>query len=202
MTTSLSDPADILNDALRRIGYKLRVGSLYDGSDAANLALDIYGQTRDTMMRDGDWMFAQREVSGTLLKAAPNYFDTPWNPATAPPIGWKFSYQYPADALRIRSIRPQPTFPVLMAPTPTLFNVVNDNGYTTPQRVIVANVPSAVIVYTGRVTDPTTWSVDFTEALCAGLSRRLAPSLANLQVEQVEAQDEAISSKMAALEQG
>lgn len=202
MATSLSSPADIANDALRRIGYKLRVGRLDDGSEASGFILDIYGQTRDTMLRDGDWMFAQREVNGTQLKAAPNYFDTPWDPAAAPPIGWQYSFSYPDDALKIRAVRPQPGFPVEMEPVPTLFNVVNDNGYSPPRRVIVANIANPVIVYVGRVTAPDTWSVDFTEALCAALARRLAPSLANLNVEQVEAQDEAVSRQAATRETG
>lgn len=202
MATSLSSPADILNDALRRIGYKLRVGNLYDGSDAANLALDLFGQTRDDTMRDGDWQFAQREVSGALLKTAPNYFDTSWNPTTAPPIGWQYSYTYPVDCLRIKAVRPQPTFQPDMRPTMNLFDAVNDNGYTPPRRVVVSNLANAVLVYVGRVTDPTTWSVDYTEALCAALARRLAPSLANLQVEQMEAQDEAVSTRMADMERG
>lgn len=202
MTTSLSSPADIVNDALRRIGYKLRVANLLDGSDASSLALDIFGQTRDDTMRDGDWQFAQREVSGALLKTAPNYFDTAWDPASAPPIGWQYSYTYPSDCLRIKAVRPQPTFQPDMRPTMNLFDAVNDNGYTPPRRVVVSNVANAVLVYVGRVTDPTTWSVDYTEALCAALARRLAPSLANLQVEQVEAQDEAISTRMADMERG
>jgi len=204
MPTSLSSPADLVNDALRRIGYKLRVASLEDGSEASGLALDLYGQTRDTMLRDGDWMFAQREVNGTVLKTAPpgGYFDAPWDPTSAPPIGWQYSFSYPDDALKIRAVRPQPGFPVEMEPLPTLFNVVNDNGYNPPRRVIVANIANPVIVYVGRVTAPDTWSVDFTEALCAALARRLAPSLANLNVEQVEAQDEAVSRQAATRETG
>lgn len=203
MTSSLNSPGDIVNDSLRRIGFKLRVSnSLYDGSEASSLALDIYGQTRDDTMRDGDWQFAQREVAGTQLKAAPNYFDTPWDPATAPPIGWQYSYAYPSDCLRIKAVRPQPGFQPDMRPTMNLFDAVNDNSYTPPRRVVVANIPNAVLVYVGRVTDPATWSVDYTEALCAALARRLAPSLANLQVEQVEVQDEAISTRMAEMERG
>ena len=38
--------ADMVNLALRRVGYKLRVGNLYDGSMAAKMALDVYAQTR------------------------------------------------------------------------------------------------------------------------------------------------------------
>ena len=204
MVASLSSPADVVNDALRRIGYKLRVGRLDDGSEASGYALDIYGQTRDTMLRDGDWMFAQREVNGTVLKTAPagGYFDAPWDPVTYPPQPWGFCFEYPADCLKVRAVRPQPGFLIDMAPTPTLFNVVNDNGYTPARRVIVANTPTPVIIYAARVTDPAAWSVDFTEALCAALARRLAPSLANLQVEQVEAQDEGISRQMAVRETG
>lgn len=200
MATSLSSPEDIINDSLRRIGSKVRVGSLMDGSEASNLALDLYGQTRDTMLRDGDWMFAQREVAGQQLKVAPNYFDTPWTAAACPPIGWQVSYAYPGDCLKVRAVRPAPTVQPDMRPVSQLFAEVNDNGYSPPQRVVVANITGAVIVYSGRVVDPTTWSVDFTEALCAGLARRLAPALANLQTEQVEAQDEAVSTKLAAME--
>lgn len=204
MTSSLQTPSDLVNDALRRIGYRLRVGNLYDGSAAADVALDIYGQTRDTMLRDGNWLFAQREVNGTLLKSAPTggYFDAPWSPSTYPPMPWGYSFTYPEDCLKVRSVRPQPLFLVNMTPKPTLFNVVNDNGYTPARRVIVANIENPVIVYTGRVTNPSTWSVDFTEALCAGLARRFSATLANLNVEQVEAQDEAITTRAAMMENG
>jgi hypothetical protein len=115
---------------------------------------------------------------------------------------WKFSYQYPADCLKLRAVRPQPGFLIDMTPKPTLGMEVNDNGSTPSVRVIVANIESAVLVYTGQVTDPQAWPPDFTEALCAALARRLAPTLANLQVEQVEAQDEAITNRLAAVERG
>ena len=35
MVASLVTPADVVNVALSRIGYKLSIGSLYDGSEAA-----------------------------------------------------------------------------------------------------------------------------------------------------------------------
>lgn len=204
MTTSLSSPADLINDSLRRIGYKLRVANLYDGSEAGSTALDIYGQTRDTLLRDGEWHFAQREVNGTLLKSAPADYFPPnaWDPATMPPMPWRFSYTYPADCLKVRSVRPQPLFAIDMTPKPTLWADVNDSGGATPVRVIVANVESPVIVYTGRVTNPVSWPVDFTEALCAALARRLAPQLANIQAVPLEAQDEAGATRAAAMEQG
>jgi hypothetical protein len=59
-----------------------------------------------------------------------------------------------------------------------------------------------VIVYTGRVTDPAMWQVDFTEAMCAALARRLAPQLASMQAVPLEAQDEAGALRSAGREQG
>jgi len=87
MAAVITSVADVVNLSLRNIGYKLRVGHLYDGSDAANQCLDIYGQTRDDALRDGDWHFCERTVSlGDPLKSAPsNYFDAAWNPADSPP---------------------------------------------------------------------------------------------------------------------
>ncbi len=204
MASAITSPADVSNLALRRIGYKRRVADLFDGSDASNTILDLYSQTLDAILRDGDYGFAQRMVNATLLKSAPpgGYFDAPWDPATYPPMPWAYSFAIPSDYLKIRSVRPQPGFLLDMDPTPTLFNVVNDNGYTPPRRVIVANTQSPVIVYTAQVTDPTQWPVDFTESFAAALARRLAPSLADLKAEQMEAQDEVVSTAMAQATQG
>lgn len=203
MANAIQNPADIVNLALGRIGYRLRVADLYDGSDAATAALDIYSQTLDTLLRDGEWGFAQRMVNGTVLKQAPtNYFDRAWDPTLDPPMPWQFSYAIPTGYLKVRSIRPPPGFLLDMDPTPLLFNVVNDNGYTPPRRVIVCNQASAVIVFAAQVTDPTQWPVDFIEALAAALARRLAAKLTDLNVEKMEAQDEAMSAGQAAVVQG
>lgn len=200
---AIQTPADVTNLALGKIGYKLRVGNLLDGSEASNKTLDIYAQTRDVVLRDNDWSFSQREVVGTVLKAAPqDYFDNPWNPATNPPIGWQYTYQLPDNYLKIRSIRPPPTFLLNMAPTPTLFSVINDNGYTPPRRVIAANTPEAVIVYTAQIFDLTQWTVDGIEAFAAALAQRLAAALASLDVRKVEAQEEAVTAAVASAVQG
>ena len=47
MTASVQSPADAVNIALRKIGYKLRVGSLFEGSLAAKNALDLYFEKLD-----------------------------------------------------------------------------------------------------------------------------------------------------------
>src|ERR1700682_3544157 len=101
MASSLNSAADIVNAALTHIGWEQRVGSLYDGSAAAQLALNIYGQERDDLLRETNPGFAVRNIAMALLKSAPagGYVQgvTPWNPATNPPVGWLFEYSYPAD---------------------------------------------------------------------------------------------------------
>lgn len=204
MTFAISSPSDVVNVALRRIGYKDRVAWLYDGSKAANVALDIYSQTRDALLRDGDWPFAMRSANGTLLKAAPvgGYIPpTTWSTAYPPP-GWLYEYQWPNDCLKVRSVKPLQLFGINFDPKPYLFSVSNDNGYTPPQRVILSNVANPIIVYTGQVTDPTTWPQDFIEDLAAELGRRLAPQLATMDAAKFEVADAQMEDAKASVEQG
>lgn len=202
MPASIQNPADLVNLALSRIGYARRVGNLFDGSDAANAALTVYAQTRDDMLRDGEWDFCRRTSSPTLLKTAPsNYFDAPWNPATNPPWPWKYEYEYPSDCLKVRSVNPMQGFLVAMSPEPNLFQVLNDNGGASPARVIVCNIPDMVLIYTGQVTNPAQWPADFVEAFAAMLGAKLKPLLVG-NVTQMDAAQTAESVQSAMQEQG
>lgn len=196
MAVSTSTPADLANNAITRLGFKTRVGSLLDGGPAATAFLQVYGQTRDDLLRNFDYDFALRMVTGTLLKSAPvgGYFPPNlWDPTVNPPIGWLYEYAFPSDALKIRNIKPQPAFNVNANPLPVDWTEYNDNNYTPTRRTILTNTPSAIIAYTGRITDPTVWDVAFTEALAAALARRVGPSLVGLEPAKAEAQDEQVS---------
>lgn len=127
MVAAISSPTDVINLMLRRIGYKLRVSDLWDGSEAASASLDIYAQTRDDFLRDGNWDFAQRDVLATILRAAPagGYFDTAWDPATNPPLPWLYAYAYPDDCLKVRILKDQGGFLFNPQPMPTLYTVAN-----------------------------------------------------------------------------
>lgn len=202
MPASLQSPADVINASLVRIGFKLRIGSLYDGSMAAKRALDIYAQTRDEMLRQNDWQFAERNLQLTLLKQAPSTgYALGWTTAY-PPLPWIFEYEWPNDCLKVRSLKTAPAFVPNFDPQPNIFGLENDNSYTPPAKVILCNVPSAILVYTGQVTDPTTWEADFTEALCAALGRRLAPVLVGLDAAKLGAADEQQTMNVAEMEQG
>ncbi len=203
MVASLTTATDMVNLALARIGYKKRLGSLWDGSEAAKLALTIYGQTRDQLIREGEWEFAERILIMTLLKTAPDggYAVTPWSTAY-PALPWRFSYEYPEDCLKVRAIRKTPAFVTNYAPAYNIYSIDNDNSFTPPKRVILCNVQDAILTYAGRVTDPTNWDPDFTEALSAALARRLAPSLAGLDAAKMEMQDEQLEEQVAASQRG
>lgn len=183
MTASVQSPADLVNVALRRIGYKLRVGSLLDGSAAAKAALDVYAQTRDATLRESDWDFAQR-------------ITTPGASTQGAPQPWGYSFLYPADCLRLRNIFPQnyvfgsdQTNPVRL-----LYTV----GYNpTDGRVVWTDYPTPLFVYTAQVTNPVSWEPLFTEAFAAALSRRLAPMLGDLEHEKIAIADEQASAKLA-----
>lgn len=208
---TLTAPEDIINNALGRIGYKLRIGSIYEGSAAANKALDLYGQARDQLLRDDsyNWQFAERNVTLTLLKSAPalagggyGYIPpTVWNPAVNPPLPYLFEYAYPSDCIKIRSLKPTPFLLPEMDPRPVIYKDFNDNSFNPPQKAIACNVPGALLTYTGQVTDPSTWDSGFTEALCEELAKVLAPSF-NPEMLKLIVPDAANAQMVAETEQG
>ena len=199
MTASVSSPADVLNLALRRLGYRLRVGSLYEGSFAAKQALDIYAQTRDEVLAQNDWGFVERNVQMTLLKSAPPGGYVPpltWS-SQYPPLPWLYEFAYPSDSLKVRAVKTVPIFVPNFDPKPQLYSLDNDNALNPPQKVILTNINPCILVYVGQVTDPSQWEVDLVDAVAAALARRLAPVLANLDTEKLEAGDELASKAIA-----
>ncbi len=205
MPASVTSPADMINLTLRRIGYNGRVGNLFDGSKAAKAALDLYGQTRDELLRQGEWDFAEVTAALTLLKQAPpgGYIPgfTPWSTAY-PPLPWLFEYARPSDCLKVRAVKGVPLFLPVMDPQPNVFSVGYDSALVPPAQVIMCNVPAAVLTYTGQPTDPSTWEADFIEALAASLGRRLAPNLVGWEAAKLLAIDEKVSQQIAETEQG
>jgi hypothetical protein len=204
MTVSVSTPEDVVNEALVRIGHTRRVNNMQEGSPESNAALEIYAQTRDDLLRTGNWYFAQGVVEGTVLKYGlpQGYFNTPWTPAY-PPMPWLYEYTYPDDCLKVRALRPLAggQFLVNMRPLPTLFSEFNDNTYTPVRKTILTNVENAIITYTRRVTLPTVWEASFAEAFIAAMARRLAFAFEKQTVE-IAARDEMVQAAKADMEQG
>lgn len=159
--TTLQSPEDICNAVLARIGYKLRIGNMLEGSPASKLFLDIYGQTRDDLLRSADWGFAEKITTGTITGSAPS--------------PWLYQYTYPSDCLRLRQLF-SPTYTSdTNNPLPTLFRIGNNGA-----EVIWSQTQTATLVYTSQVTNPAMWEPMFIEALIEALARRAAPGLAKL----------------------
>ena len=183
MAVSVSSPEDVVNLSLARIGYSKRIGSLLDGSMAARIALTVYAQTRDKMLRDGDWDFARKTAA--LVASG----------QSAPPP-WSQSYAYPADSLRVRDLIVASFDP--LNPIPSRWVIAND---PVAGKVILSATAYATIVYTFKCTTPTLWESSFVEALAAAIGRRLAPLL-NREATQMAAQDEMEQDKVAIGEDG
>lgn len=205
MAAVLTSPAQIVNFALIKAGSKISIGSLYDGTDEAKVALRIYGQTRDRLLATGEWDFAQRVAAGQLIKQAPSippsYIATPWTPAY-PALPWAYEYAYPMDAVQVRGVKRQPVFIPNYDPRYERFEVANDDGFNPPQKVVLCNIPNAIIVYAGQVTDPAQMNVAFVEALASALAIPLATSLTSLEHAKMSAIEEQADINTADMERG
>lgn len=163
---------DIVNLALTRVRHGPPVGSLYEGSRASRVALQIYGQTRDELFGILDWPFLRQDVSlGAAIKSAPvgGYGVSPWDPNVNPPLPWQFEFAYPANCIEVRSVRPVPPILPEYNPQPNIFVTAFDTVLRT--KVVLTNLPDAQAMITGRVTDPNEWlDSNFTEALVDALA--------------------------------
>lgn len=194
---SVQNVEQVINLALVRIGYKSRIGSIWEGTEAAKRALDIYAQTRDELLRQFDWGFAERTAPMTLIKHAPVGGYVPpvtWNPSDHPQPPWLYEIQYPTDAIKIRAVQNVPIFVPDFDPQPYQFSIGNDPTLTEPSKIILCNVFPGIVTYTGQVTNPADWENDFVESIASALGRRLAPLLANADVEKLELADESATT--------
>lgn len=174
-------PEDIVNQALAAIGYPERISHLNDGSRPARAAIEVYSQTRDAMLRTGDWPFARRTLPLTLIKGPPppgGYSPAqPWTTAYPPP-GWLYEYAFPTDCLLVGAILRAPGAMFDLNPQPAVWRIDRDTTLATPAKVILCNTRSAIAVYTAQAIDPTQWEPAFIEALVKAIAAKLAPVLA------------------------
>lgn len=161
MPIGYSAPEDIINAALRECGYPTPIAEIYEGSRAANVAVEVYGTARDFLLQQHDWDFATGEtlltptVGGALI------------------LGFAYEYNYPPDALRIRAVHVG--IPVVNDPQPVRWLPGND--FVLGTRVIYATVAGALAVYVKQITDPAKWNAGFTRAFVGLLSRIFASAL-------------------------
>lgn len=181
------EAADIVNQGLRAGGVPFRIGELYEGSEAARTALEIFGQARDELLRLTDWSFSRRTLTLTLLKGPPpngGYsYTQPWT-TVYPAPGFLYEYAYPGDCLNLRAIIAPPGLMPDLDPLPALWRIDNDPvpvvsgnppvAAGPPAKVILCNQTYAIAVYRAQITDPTLWEPGFIASLVASLGKKFA----------------------------
>ncbi len=150
--------AAVCNIALKRMGVALIV-NLNDGSDQASALNAVYENTRDRMLRELEWNFAQFRV---VLAS---------DPTKTPAFGYRFAYPLPTLPYCLKVNETDPADAIY-----DIENTIDATGKITG-RVLVTDEGSLSIRYTGQVTDPQQWDASFVEALASDLAAQTAYTL-------------------------
>ena len=166
----------ICNQALDIVGYKRHIGSIWDGTRAARVALDTWALTRDALLVTlrPDW--ARQDVGLTVIKSAPPYgYDdvTIWEPGAYPEVPWLYEYANPDLCLYPLALKPRPhTLPV-WRPHYMRFRIkLSGNDYT-----LLGNDPAPILTCVSKAYDPDGWHEDFAEAMVETLAKKFARAL-------------------------
>lgn len=147
---------DIGNMALDHLGTDSTIESLDEQSAEAAAIKLWYDISVRSALEDLDWTFARRRRTLVLHD-------------DDPPSGiWTYRYQYPENAVKIRSL----ANPAGLKAAPVPYEIeLSDNGET---RSILTNLQSAVAVYTSFVTSVGLYSAGFIEALSYQIAMKAA----------------------------
>lgn len=162
----MSSVVEVCNMALSHIRAG-SINSLTEGSLQSQTCSLWYPKSRDRILADAPWQFAQ-SIKPLTMKSGVSVF------------GWAYIYQYPTDCLRIgRLVRnwsnvsatpgqsnvatrlDDPLSLHVNFNQPIDYRVMNVSG----EKVIVCNEPDLRIDYTSKTEDPNLFDTDFTIAL-------------------------------------
>jgi len=150
---------EICNLALSNIRSLKFIEALTEDNNEAIACNLHYARTRDLALRRADWPFARKRLA--LIASG------------TPPDEWGYSYALPADCLRVRGV--QDGMRVRSFDATIKYAIENDG--TGSGRVILMDIPDAVLIYTMRVTDTTVFDDDFAEALTWKLAANICRPL-------------------------
>lgn len=135
-------------------GASLLVGAapfsdMSDGTTSARLALNLFDDVQDDLLRAHPWSFATKRVKLSPLASKPAY-------------GFKYEFNTPSDMIRLLSID---SF------------YVGQNFKLEGGRIL-ANVSALDLCYVFRNTDVSTWPSDFVNAVKYELASQIAYPIA------------------------
>lgn len=149
----------ICNMAIGKIGVSMFIADLWaERSNEARTCRVFYGAARDRTLAESPWGFATRIADLQSIGS--------------PPSGWLYRYRYPNDCLKARAV----VIAGMSVDGEGLpFRVVEDeaNG----GKAILTNYPSAVLVYTARITNTKMFSALFDDAFSWALAADIASPL-------------------------
>lgn len=143
----------IANMALSHLGCRGRISSLSEASEEARQCSLHYDAARDETLAAAPWPFAAKRKALALS-------------AEEPPPDFSYAFEYPVDCLAPRSILSLP------GARPPRFEIGVDSGLT--RRLLFADQPDPVLLYTARVTNPALYTPHFAGALAFRLAAAVA----------------------------
>ncbi len=158
----MSSESDFLNSALGTIGAD-RINLIDDGSKNANYCLTFWPSLRRALLRSHHWNFAERRVELA-------------QDATPPLFEFAFSYQLPADLLKLKEFNGAALSTVATsAVDPSTFWIAD--VFKVEGRKLYTNDGQVKIVYVADVTDPNQWDALFYQAASTLLAADLAGAI-------------------------
>lgn len=188
---------DIANQVLGQIGARAQIAAFSENSNEARQLRTYYADTVDALLRAAPWNFCTRIDYLTLMKAAPGTPENPsegtptWLPSYPPPP-WLYSYFYPTNCVKFRSVIPQ--LPVGQITGTPIFSVATyvpvpaAGGRAAPFKVytdlepqsqnqttaIATNQSQAMGVWNERIENVALWDPSFKQAVIDSLAARVA----------------------------
>jgi hypothetical protein len=166
----------VCNQALDAIGYQRHITSVWDGTRAARIALNAWGDTRDTLFMAMRPDFAIWDDPLVPSKTAPPYYDDVrvWTPTTDPDLPWKYEYQLPANCLVPLVIKPRPSYLTVWRPRQSRYRI---KGTIENKHVLLGDDPAPVLTCVHSVPAVPVWENDFIEAMVRVLAQKFQVGL-------------------------
>lgn len=149
---------EIVNLALRHLGMN-KILALDESTPSAIVMDDFWDMCQDSVFEDHNWSFAQ--VQESLVESS-----------TTVPFGWIFAYDHPTtNCAAVWAVFNEGTY-----------NEKDSQDFDTyymtenAARVLVTDLEDAIVEYTYKITDTTSWSAQF----CRAMSYLLAASACHL----------------------
>lgn len=152
----MSSDTDIANRAMRILKAG-RITSLTDGSNNANVALDVFTEVRDDLLRSHHWNFAQKWVKLAQI-------------STVPVFEFDHAYALPADWVKTVTVHDNDA---------GVSTVIYREGEVDGQGALLCSSDEIWIRYIYKATDPNRMPPDFRTAFSFALAIAM-PGINNL----------------------